>query len=883
MLLPSENFLFLHLFDSPELPSTSVLGAKGKRLIEMYKMGIPVPPGFILKTSSYKAYQENNCNLLDVILGEILTALRSLELKTGKNFGDPNNPLLLSARSGPVQSMPGILTTILNLGLSQEILATFLRSTKNQVFVDGLARNFQLGFSDAVLEQRFTNTTSVSDPFGQLKVAIEAIFSSWNSSKAVEYRKKRNIVNDLGTSVIIQPMVLGNKNSLSGSGVVFSRNQVTGEKDIFGDFLPECQGIEVVNGRNIPLQISELKRMLPDLYLEIKQVANNLERLYKAVQDIEFTYETGQLWILQSRNAVPHIKPFSKMLVDMVEEGILDSDLAVKQAKLAGLNAQFPTSFDFKAKADAKLSRRYITSGIPGSNGVAVGEIVFDPTSAELKKKDGISVIYLCIDANPEDTKAIFYSDGIVTSKGGASSHFSIIARQLGRPCILGCKDIIIDVARKRAKLNEYLLREGDIISIDGSTGEVFLGIINITSTSVSSEIKIIQEWSKHQIPWAVATRISDWEKVKIIRKEILETQNMITWQTDKAKVVELLSRVVPEKYFIKKVIVDAKDRDKLLRTMLDVIHRGFWTGPRTCHHPDPQLGKASWQLAIQTEDEVRDFINNENFRLGTASEQRGSKDSGGYLKWIQDDCLKEIIVSYDAPRKGLTEFNHEHFVCTVFPQSNPDCVIAEVYIGSPYLRSLESADASELFHCTLFIDPQKLDNKGSIKFTFGNSYFDANKIINYLSKLRSATNVSSPFCNSTNSLEYELFKKIMVLHPQQDWNNTSSDGLVKILLEGMNVDEYSLPILGKFITEKTLLAAQEISKIIFEEWWCEPFELPITMQALHEASGLYILEMQGHLLEDGHIDYMMVYGAKGLEERSIIEKQQILQDIISL
>lgn len=496
----------------------ALLGGKGAGLGDMTRADVPVPPGFTATTEACNFYQANK-KFPEGMWAQVLEALEVVETKTNKKFGDPENPLLVSVRSGAKFSMPGMMDTVLNLGMNDAIAAGMVKLTGDQRFVyDAYRRLVQMfgsvvmGMDDELFEDYLTETKKnrnvksdvelsaadwvqvtnqfkaiykkqvgedfPQDPFRQLELAIEAVFKSWNGKRAVDYRNAAKIPHDLGTAVNVQTMVFGNMGSDSGTGVAFTRNPSTGEKVLFGDFLMNAQGEDVVAGIRTPLPIAQLQKENPKIYAEFVEIANKLEQHYRNMQDVEFTIERGKLWMLQTRDGKRTARSAVRIAVEMAEEGLITRQEAVLRVTPDHVIQLLHPQFDDDAKTAAKKAGRLIAKGVNASPGAAVGMAAFDADLAEKWGKAKRSVIMVRPETKPDDVHGMLASKGILTSRGGATSHAAVVARQFGVPCVCGAEDLQIDVHRRLLSVGDLEIHEGDMLSIDGSYGEVFVGEI---------------------------------------------------------------------------------------------------------------------------------------------------------------------------------------------------------------------------------------------------------------------------------------------------------------------------------------------------------------------------------------------------------------------
>ncbi|MFQ6040707.1 MAG: pyruvate, phosphate dikinase [Candidatus Poribacteria bacterium] len=525
------------------------LGGKGANLAEMTNLGLPVPPGYTISTQACTYYYQNNGTYPDGLDEQIEANLAKLEKAMGKKLGDPENPILVSVRSGAPVSMPGMMDTVLNLGLNDETIKGLIKQTKDERFAYDAYRRFIMMFSDVVLsgdegepnyrpglkrhnfeeifnevkeERGVSQDTEVdakglkevvkkskehfkevygkefpSDPKEQLRLATNAVFESWNNPRANAFRKIKGIRDDLGTAVNVQAMVFGNMGEDSGTGVAFTRDPMTGENVLYGNYLGNAQGEDVVSGARQAMPISEMREIMPTLYKELKGHAQRLERHYKDLQDIEFTVEKGKLFILQTRSGIPTAtgRAVVKILVDMAEEGLLGED--EEGRKQAVLKVQ-PDHVDqlLHPQIDPTVEAEPIAKGVNAAPGAAVGAVVFTPDDAVSEAQAGKDVILVRPETTPDDVHGFAPAQGVLTQIGGATSHAALVARGMGKPCVAGCDQISIDLDGKKFTVGDIVVNEGDTITIDGTTGDVYLGKIPTIPPEMTDELRKLLSWA---------------------------------------------------------------------------------------------------------------------------------------------------------------------------------------------------------------------------------------------------------------------------------------------------------------------------------------------------------------------------------------------------
>ncbi len=523
---------YVYSFKEGKKEMKSLLGGKGANLAEMTNLSLPVPPGFTITTDACNRFYQENEKMWQELREEVREHLNDLEKKLGKTFSDEENPLLVSVRSGAVTSMPGMMDTILNLGLNDISVKGLAKSTGNERFAYDSYRRFIQMFSDVAMEipkVRFdsiledmkeekgveldTDLTAEDlkvlvekfkkvyldemdsefpqEPVIQLELAIEAVFKSWNNPRARIYRKINNIPHNLGTAVNVQSMVFGNMGDTSGTGVAFTRNPATGENKLFGEYLINAQGEDVVAGIRTPQEISHLKEIMPDVFEEFKQITHKLEEHYKDMQDIEFTIENKKLYMLQTRNGKRTAQAAITVAVDLVNEGIIDKDEAILRIEPGSLDQLLHPTFEQKAIEEAEI----VAKGLAASPGAASGKIYFNAGDVVVAKAKGEKCILVRQETSPEDIEGMVSAEGILTSRGGMTSHAAVVARGMGKCCVAGCSEVRVSEDRKEMKSENLLLKEGDYISLDGSTGIVYKGLINKVQPELSGNFGEFMSW----------------------------------------------------------------------------------------------------------------------------------------------------------------------------------------------------------------------------------------------------------------------------------------------------------------------------------------------------------------------------------------------------
>lgn len=524
---------WVYLFNEGSAKEKALLGGKGANLAEMTNIGLPVPIGITITTEACTEFYKQNKSLSNEIIEQINEYIKKLEEATGKVFGDDENPLLVSVRSGAAFSMPGMMDTILNLGLNDKAVIGLARKTGNERFAYDSYRRFIQMFGDVVLsipkykfdyalddlkeKNRVKNDIELSaqdlkelvetyksiyldatrtpfpqEPKNQLLMAVEAVFKSWNNPRAITYRNLYDIPHDIGTAVNIQSMVFGNMGDTSGTGVAFTRNPSTGEKNIFGEFLMNAQGEDVVAGIRTPLAISELKNIMPNIYDEFICIADKLENHYRDMQDIEFTIEQGKLYFLQTRNGKRTAESALRVAVEMVNEGLISKEEAIMRIDPKSLDQLLHPTFD----PETQKAAIPLAQGLPASPGAATGKIYFTAEDAVKASENGEKVILVRKETSPEDIEGMTKSQGILTSRGGMTSHAAVVARGMGKCCVAGCEDIYVDEELKIFIANNEKFHEGDYISLDGSIGKIYKGIIKTIEPAISGNFEMLMKWA---------------------------------------------------------------------------------------------------------------------------------------------------------------------------------------------------------------------------------------------------------------------------------------------------------------------------------------------------------------------------------------------------
>ena len=588
----TDSTKWVFAFDEGDGKNKKLLGGKGANLCEMTQIGVNVPPGFVISTEACLAYIDTSSrDLPEGVMTQVRDQMAALEQKTGKGFGDPEKPLLVSVRSGSAMSMPGMMDTILNLGLNSETLQGEIRATGDARFGYDAYRRFiqlfgkvALGVSDELFDKEFDEVKKAAhakqdvdlsaadlkeiserflkvveeytgkpfpeDPMTQLEIAIKAVFNSWMGKRAVDYRRQFNITPDManGTAVNVVTMVFGNRGDDSATGVGFTRNPGTGENKLFGEYLINAQGEDVVAGIRTPKPLDRLRVEMPQMAEELADLRSKLETHYREVQDFEFTIERGVLYCLQTRNGKMNAQAMVRTSVEMEKENLISKEEALTRIDPMSLEQMLFPRLDPNAKAEA------VAQGLPASPGAASGIAVFDADRAEQLGRDlGQKVILVREETKPEDIHGFFASQGILTSRGGKTSHAAVVARGMGKPCVAGAEGISVDVGRREAIVGDTHFKEGDTITLDGSSGRVYIGAIPTVEPDFTPELSTLLAWADEVARLKVMANADTPEDARNARKYgavgigLARTERMFNASERLPVVIEMIVAETPE------------------------------------------------------------------------------------------------------------------------------------------------------------------------------------------------------------------------------------------------------------------------------------------------------------------------------------------------
>ena len=687
-----KNKQFVYSFSKGDGKNKKLLGGKGANLCEMTQIGLRVPPGFVITTEACLDHLEQKKSGLNPALSEQMrTSMVELEKETGKKFGDPQNPLLVSVRSGAAMSMPGMMDTILNLGLNEASVSGLIAISKNERFVYDLYRRLiqlfgtiAMGLRDedfsiifdavkkenkvkedvemdaaalkkicqqflGVVEQK-TGKPFPQDPYVQLDMAVEAVFGSWMGKRAIDYRKEFKITKEManGTAVNICTMVFGNMGNDSATGVAFTRDPANGENRFFGEYLINAQGEDVVAGIRTPKPIRKLRQEMPDVYPELMQLRHTLENHYREVQDLEFTIENKTLYCLQTRSAKMNAVALIKTSIDMVNEGLISEEEALLRIQPDMLEQLLHPRLDPEAKADV------LAQGLPASPGAASGRMVFNADRAESKAKLGEKVILVREETKPDDIHGFFAAQGILTSRGGKTSHAAVVARSMGKPCVSGCEAIVIDDAAREAVIGGMTFREGETITIDGTTGNVYGGSVPTIEPEFVDDLLVLLEWADEISELKVMANADTPEAVAKAKKYgavgigLCRTERMFNQQERLPVVQEMIlaENTADRQAALDKLLPFQRNDFKEIFRLMD----GY---PVTVRLLDPPIHEF-----LPSADEIISEIN----KLGELRQTiEGMSDLSETLQIIDPELHGRYSVSLEAMLQGLQELKAKH------------------------------------------------------------------------------------------------------------------------------------------------------------------------------------------------------------------------------
>ncbi len=645
---------YIFSFNEGSASQNDLLGGKGANLAEMTRLGFPVPPGFTISTKTCLEYFEKENEFPETLPEELEKAISELEEKTGKKFADPEDPLLVSVRSGAKISMPGMMDTVLNLGLNDEVTQILASITKDERFAYDSYRRFLQMFGNVVLGIKHNKFESIiiakknekgvnednelqgedwkevihsfkeiiqietgkdfpQNPHEQLNRSIKAVFESWHAPRAKKYREINKISDDLGTAVNIQMMVFGNLSDTSGTGVCFTRNPVNGKKELFGDFLINAQGEDVVAGIRTPKEIVELELEMPEMYIQLKDLSEKLETHFREMQDIEFTIENKIFYLLQSRNGKRTAKSAVKIAYDMVQEKLITKPEAILRIDADSLNQLLHPTLDESDK------KNIIAKGVPASPGAACGKVVFTAEDAVKFHKKDEKIILVRHETSPEDIEGMHVSEGILTACGGKASHTAVVARGMGTPCITGANEIIVNSKEKKLSIKELIITEGEIITLDGGTGEIILGTCKTIEPKIADEFEELLTWADEVKKMKIRTNADTPQDVKKAREFGVEgiglcrTEHMF-FEKDRIKTVRemiLAETTLQREQALEKLLPHQQEDFEAIFIAMDNL-------PTTIRFLDPPLH----EFVPHRNSDIESFANNFNLTFEQAKDR---------------------------------------------------------------------------------------------------------------------------------------------------------------------------------------------------------------------------------------------------------------------
>jgi len=877
-----------------------LLGGKGASLVKMTQLGLPVPPGFTLTTQAWKLFN-NEGKLPTKVEAAISKAIKKLEAKTGQEFGSKDNPLLLSVRSGAVYSMPGMMDTILNVGINEDIISGF---SGNELFAWDIYRRFIKMFASSVYgihEGEFdligdsmqtrnnkytlkqlkdlvdlykkliferTGQKIPDDPTIQLKQAITAVSNSWFNPGAIAFRQMNGIPGDIGTAVNVQTMVFGNKDDNSGTGVLFTRDTQTGADSFTGDYMENAQGQEIVRGASSKrtLSITEFAAKYSQISKKLFTYSKKLEQIHKDVQDIEFTVSNEKVWMLQSRSAKRSPLANIRFAKDFLNEGLIEEDEALRRVKPGDIEHLTSPVFD----SAHEKKKAPLTKAISASSGVAAGILMLDPDQAQELSKKGKQVILVGDHIDPNDIDTMMLVEGVITSKGSASSHMAIIMRSSGTPGIVGASDIAL--AKDRIIIGHREVKVGEKLSINATKGLIYEGTIKKTAkTKPPKDISKFIELRKDKLgtsPWSAALYLEKGvPNFETLLDRTKKNWGVSTkrWQSQKARVVELTNKMFPNDDVISSKLVKPTDTTSLRNALADVIKTGYYNAPRTCHNPE-KLAGAPWADGPNSQKSIEDFINNPGY----------PGKYGGYPKWVSDETLNAIIVSNEPEGKLNPDLSEEHFVCTISCLSgHPPQVVVNVNFGTAQLRSLERVESTSLAIIKAYLNPKADYELGNISYQIGDEYFDKDKIKRLLGVIQ-RNNWAKKKADEEVSIKTarHILKQMIAVHPDLEINKLDLESFALILRDLMNQENLPNDAYQFIVKTEIMTLLEKISTKIFSSWWKPPMALPYLMAALDETAGLSVVEAQGRV-KGRNLVWFKVYGTKGAEEKEKIREWQ--------
>ena len=904
-----------------------LLGGKGLSLAEMTQKGLPVPYGFTITTEATRIVEENDGQIPNELWKEILKGLRLVEEKTGKTFGNPSNPLLYSARSGARASQPGMMATILNIGLENAVLEQIERqygklcaldsyqrlirmygeavyNISHRVFRDTEKRakeeikdlleirtrdqnqlEERLGKDDGLkikylealtglyemIIQRETGEEFEQDSERQLREAIKAVIQSTMSPSAIAYRNQNGLSHDMPTAVNIQEIILGNVSENSGTAVIFTRDPQTGKKILSGDFLANAQGEQVVAGLKHPRPVNELPANIDE---QLQPHLTTLEKMVKGVADIEITWDhEGKLWFLQTRKAKMTAKATVIAAAELFEEGAIFLEEALSSISVDQISSLKKPGFTDAALKEARSANLLLTKGM-GINGAGVGEIYLDPERAKslLEKRKG--VILICDHFNPNNVQLVKEAQAIITSLGARSSHMGIVMSEAGCSGIMGCSQIKINQKKGIIIIDEKEYKEGTIVSVSGETGEIFLGELPKTEAPILpyGAQRLVEKWERIygvNNPWTaflIPTENQEFLhsfRLKKCQEVFIQAQK--DWPgLDKAQQIVFLEQILPREIKIPETIVRISKAGLTPKTIEEIREKTLTAKRQGC---SVYLRSDNGKLLspyVSTDFGIGDQ-NEEALQNWLTQPNSPHSKWSGLSKWVDKENVQAVIVGSDPADKLSSEVRKQHFVCTLSCSStSPPEIVVEINDQNIHLRSLGKTTAEQLIQIVAKASPKALKGFGQVNYKFGTDHFDGRKFQILVDQLNSLR--THP--------QVQALKRKMIREFGDDCLKELAENNLQKMLQALeeknllNPADYNL-----FIKDRSLAITNFVKQNIFKDWW-DKYALPHLMWAIKETTEASVLEFQGRLDPEGKSKpWMLVYGTKGKEEAEKIRK----------
>lgn len=843
-----------------------ILGGKGANLATIWQMGAPVPEGFIIPTSACNHFLETNDD--KEIWIEVLSGLAALESDSGCTLGDEERPLLLSVRSGAPTSMPGIMETFLNIGMTEQLIPVF--NAKSASLGDELFQSLESRF------RTFSNGNQLpSDARSQLREAIRLVMQSWTSSKARTYRAIYGLPNT-GTAVVVQRMVLG-LGECSGTGIAVTRDIKLGKKQLTGEYLPNEQGFSLVDGTKTPQILESLRKISPPAFEKLRVWSEDLERTFRFAQEIEFTVENGELWILQTRDIIPHSFAAVRIAVDLHREKIIETRRAALDRVDLG---QLQDLASFKALDLQGIGNDHLLGyGVSQLASAARGHIALDASTVRSYARAGKECILISESAHldTEQLVAMTEASGLLTALGGMTCHAATVATLRGKAHLVGCSNLTVDVDTRTVKFGHVTLHEGDLISFDGVTEQVFKGGVPFARIEADARQAVdrMLEWAKELSlisVWASADYRNSVDTARQFKLDVLDRWSFAPFVSSKAKAAYILA-IIPDKHRIVQTPIPAYERDQLREAMEAVIRAGFWVGLRTGCEPQP-LGSSPWAMGVKSYEDIRIFFNEVyDDWLRSVPYESGReypKYQVGSHIIVQDGPrprLTEILVVANPAGLGLKEEKHNHFVFRVV------CTKGEISIDlrlhTAQLRDVEhDADPHDLIRIQALLN-YKLLGVGSNyrpvwRHIVGAHYLRVELLDELMDVMESREKDELDTENFVEKVAYLLLDYKLIGNGSE---RSVADGCTQLMRIGVFSDDE----IEKIVEPAAYHIISTVARRVFEEWWA-PYpaglDLPYLMWGFDAAKGLYILEAQGGVDASGEVDWIRIYDLRGLEEK---------------